>query len=132
VNPESFTSEQDGFPQAAVMNVDEFEDYLDLQLSALKKQCTVRLNEVGVDQANVVIIGGGRGRRLRDRARFRQSGTISSSSKRCQSSGWVRARAICASGRPESPVAFRRMSSALTMSSQFFTSPGGGANELTR
>jgi len=44
---------------AGVMNVDEFENYLDLQLSALKKQCTARLNEVGVNQASVVIIGGG-------------------------------------------------------------------------
>ena len=44
---------------AGVMNVDEFEDYLDLQLSSVKKQCTARVSVVAVDRANVAIIGGG-------------------------------------------------------------------------
>ena len=38
VNREYFILEKDGIPVAGLMNVDDFEDYLDLQDPGLKKQ----------------------------------------------------------------------------------------------
>jgi hypothetical protein len=38
INREYFILEKDGIPVAGIMNVDEFEDYLDLQDAGLKKQ----------------------------------------------------------------------------------------------
>lgn len=38
MNREYFILEKDGIPVAGIMNVDEFEDYLDLQDPGLKKQ----------------------------------------------------------------------------------------------